>query len=97
MIPAAVSEIYTTTLLAGEKSGNLDEVLTRLADFLEGAQKLKSKITGAMVYPVVMIVVGVAIMAVLMIKVIPNITDMFTQQGKTLPLNTRFLIWMSTE
>ncbi|HTL36758.1 MAG TPA: type II secretion system F family protein [Kofleriaceae bacterium] len=45
-----------------------------------------------MIYPAVMVVVGTAIMAVLMIKVIPEITSMFTQQGKTLPLNTRFLI-----
>jgi general secretion pathway protein F len=67
-------------------------VLTRLADFLEASQKLKSKIQSAMIYPAVMVVVGGGIMAVLMIKVIPQITSMFTQQGKTLPLNTRFLI-----
>jgi general secretion pathway protein F len=45
-----------------------------------------------MVYPLVMVVVGMVIMAVLMVKVIPNITDMFKQQGKTLPINTRLLI-----
>ena len=48
-----------------------------------------------MIYPVVMVVVGGGIMAVLMIKVVPKITSMFTQQGKTLPLNTRLLIWSS--
>jgi general secretion pathway protein F len=93
--PKLFDELFVSMVRAGEVAGNLDEVLTRLADFLENAQKLKSKITGAMVYPAVMVVVGIAIMTVLMIKVIPNITDMFTQQGKTLPLNTRFLIWMS--
>jgi general secretion pathway protein F len=90
--PKLFDDLFVSMVRAGEVAGNLDEVLTRLADFLEAAQKLKSKITGAMIYPAVMIVVGVAIMAVLMIKVIPNITEMFTQQGKTLPLNTRFLI-----
>ena len=93
--PKLFEELYVSMVRAGEVAGNLDEVLTRLADFLEASQKLKSKITGAMVYPAVMVVVGTAIMAVLMIKVIPNITDMFAQEGKTLPLNTRFLIWSS--
>jgi general secretion pathway protein F len=90
--PKLFDELYVSMVRAGEEAGNLDEVLTRLADFLEASQKLKSKITGAMIYPAVMVVVGAGIMAVLMIKVIPNITEMFTQEGKTLPLNTRFLI-----
>ena len=90
--PKLFDELFVSMVRAGEVAGNLDEVLTRLADFLEGSQKLKSKIQGAMIYPLVMVVVGVGIMAVLMIKVIPEITSMFTQQGKTLPLNTRFLI-----
>ena len=93
--PKLFDELYVSMVRAGEVAGNLDEVLTRLADFQEGSQKLKSKIQGAMIYPLVMVVVGVGIMAVLMIKVIPEITSMFTQQGKTLPLNTRFLIWTS--
>ena len=90
--PKLFDELFVSMVRAGEVAGNLDEVLTRLADFLESAQKLKSKIQGAMIYPIVMVVVGVGIMTVLMIKVIPKITSMFTQQGKTLPLNTRMLI-----
>ena len=93
--PRLFDELYVSMVRAGEIAGNLDEVLTRLADFLEAAQKLKSKVQGAMIYPIVMLVVGVGIMTVLMIKVIPQITQMFTQQGKTLPLNTRMLIWSS--
>jgi general secretion pathway protein F len=77
---------------AGELAGTLDEVLTRLADFLEGAQKLKSKVQSAMIYPMVMVIVTVGIIGVLMVKVIPEITSMFQQQGKTLPINTRMLI-----
>lgn len=90
--PRLFDELFVSMVRAGEVAGNLDEVLTRLADFLEGSQKLKSKIQSAMVYPAVMVVVGTVIMAVLMIKVIPNITSMFKQQGKTLPINTRMLI-----
>lgn len=93
--PKLFDELFVSMVRAGEIAGNLDEVLSRLADFLENSQKLKSKIQGAMIYPMVMVVVGVGIMAVLMIKVIPEITTMFTQQGKTLPLNTRFLIGTS--
>jgi general secretion pathway protein F len=90
--PKLFDELFVSMVRAGEIAGNLDEVLTRLADFLENSQKLKSKIQGAMIYPMVMVVVGVGIMGVLMIKVIPEITAMFTQQGRALPLNTRFLI-----
>ncbi len=90
--PRMFDELYVSMVRAGEVAGNLDEVLSRLADFLEGAQKLKSKIMGAMIYPIVMLVVGVGIMTVLMIKVIPEITSMFSQSGRSLPLNTRMLI-----
>src|SRR5215831_11631686 len=90
--PRLFDELFVSMVRAGELAGNLDDVLTRLADFLESSQKLKSKVQSAMIYPLVMVVVGSVIMAVLMIKVIPNITEMFKQQGKTLPINTRMLI-----
>src|SRR4051812_20373240 len=94
--PKLFDELFVSMIRAGEIAGNLDEVLTRLADFLEASQKLKSKIQGAMIYPIVMLVVGVGIMTVLMIKVIPEITSMFSQAGRTLPLNTRILIATSS-
>ena len=93
--PKLFDELFISMVRAGEVAGNLDEVLSRLADFLEASGKLKSKIQSAMVYPLVMVVVGAGIMTVLMVKVIPEITSMFTQQGKTLPWNTRLLIWSS--
>jgi general secretion pathway protein F len=93
--PKLFDELFVSMVRAGEAAGNLDEVLTRLADFLESAQKLKSKVQSAMVYPMVMLVVGVIIMVVLMAKVVPQITEMFVTGGKTLPLNTRMLIWSS--
>lgn len=94
--PKLFDELFVSMVRAGEVAGNLDEVLGRLADFLEGSQRLKSKVQSAMIYPMVMVVVGGIIMAVLMIKVIPEITTMFTQQGRTLPINTRMLIASSS-
>ncbi len=93
--PKLFDELFVSMVRSGELAGNLDEVLTRLADFLESSQKLKSKVQGAMIYPTVMVVIGTLIIGVLMIKVIPEITKTFTQQGKTLPLNTRMLVAVS--
>ena len=90
--PKLFDDLFVSMVRAGEVAGNLDEVLTRLADFLESSQKLKSKVQSAMIYPAVMVVVSSLIMVVLMVKVVPNITSMFKQQGKTLPINTRMLI-----
>ncbi|HSK02724.1 MAG TPA: type II secretion system inner membrane protein GspF [Kofleriaceae bacterium] len=93
--PKLFDDLFVSMVRAGELAGNLDEVLTRLADFLESSQKLKSKVQGAMIYPAIMVLIGTAIIGILMVKVIPEITKTFTQQGKTLPLNTRFLIGLS--
>jgi general secretion pathway protein F len=90
--PKLFDELFVSMVRAGEVAGNLDDVLGRLADFLESSQKLKSKVQSAMIYPAVMVVVGTIIMVILMVKVIPSITSMFKQQGKTLPINTRMLI-----
>ncbi|HVK71834.1 MAG TPA: type II secretion system inner membrane protein GspF [Kofleriaceae bacterium] len=91
--PKIFEELYVSMVRAGEVAGNLDEVLVRLAEFLDSSQKLKSKVQSAMIYPIIMLVVGVVILAVLMIMVIPEITKIFRAQGKVLPINTRFLIW----
>lgn len=93
--PKLFDELFVSMVRAGELAGNLDEVLSRLADFLEASQKLKSKVTGAMIYPAVMVVIGTVVIGVLMVKVIPEITKALVQQGKELPLNTRFLINVS--
>jgi general secretion pathway protein F len=93
--PKLFDPLFVSMVRAGELAGNLDEVLGRLADFLEATQKLKAKVTGAMIYPAVMVLIGTVIITVLMIKVIPEITKTLVQQGKELPINTRFLIWTS--
>ena len=93
--PKIFDELYVSMVRAGEIAGNLDEVLTRLADFLDSSQKLKSKVSSAMMYPLIMGVIGTGILAVLMVAVIPEITKMFQAQKKTLPINTRILIGSS--
>jgi general secretion pathway protein F len=93
--PKLFNDLYVSMVRAGEQSGNLDTVLIRLADFMDSGQKLKTKVQSAMIYPVIMLIVSTAIIAVIMTKVVPEITKSFTSQGKTLPLNTRMLIWVS--
>jgi len=93
--PKIFDELYVSMVRAGELAGNLDVVLTRLADFLDNSQKIRGKVQAAMVYPILMIGVGTVLMAILMVAVIPEITGMFKQTGKTLPLKTRFLIGFS--
>lgn len=88
-------DLFVSMVRSGETAGNLEEVLSRLADFMESAAKLRSKVKGAMIYPVIMLVVGVAIMGVLMVAVVPKITSMFDAQDVQLPANTRMLIWFS--
>lgn len=93
--PKVFDELFVSMVRAGETAGNLDEVLVSLADFMESAHKLRGKVKGAMVYPVIMIVVSVAILSILMVAVVPQITEMFAQRGRALPLKTRFLVWLS--
>jgi general secretion pathway protein F len=93
--PKLFDELYVSMVRAGELAGNLDTVLGRLADFLEGSQKIKGKVQAAMVYPALMVFIGVGLMILLMVAVIPEITSVFEQSGKTLPLKTRFLIGVS--
>jgi general secretion pathway protein F len=87
--------IFVSMVRAGETAGNLDSVLTRLADFLEAQVRLRSKVLGAMIYPVLMAAVSAVVMAILMIAVVPKITTIYADTDKVLPWNTQFLIWFS--
>lgn len=90
--PSVFDNLYVSMVRAGELAGNLDEVLGRLAEFMESADKLKSKVQGAMIYPIIMIFIGVGIMGLLMVAVVPQITGVFMQQGRALPWHTALLI-----
>jgi len=93
--PAVFSELYVNMVRVGEASGTLDIVLERLADFLDSAVRLRSKVTSAMVYPVLMLCVAVFIVSLMMVFVIPRITELFADMGTDLPLLTRILIFVS--
>lgn len=93
--PKVFNSIYVNMVEAGEASGTLEIVLLRLADFTESQVKLKSKIRGAMTYPVIMGVFGFVMMNVIFIFVIPKIAKIFISMKKELPFITQVCIWIS--
>jgi general secretion pathway protein F len=94
--PKAFSTLYVNMIRAGESSGALDVVLQRLADFTEGSAQLRNKLLGAMLYPAIMVLVGIAIVSILFAVVIPKVSKIFEDMQVTLPLNTRILIAVSS-
>lgn len=93
--PKIFGDLYVNMIAAGESSGALDVVLMRLADFMEGQAKLRSKVIGAMIYPAIMSVVGLGLMVMLLVYVVPKVTKIFEDVDATLPLPTRVLMSVS--
>ncbi|PIE59322.1 MAG: type II secretion system protein GspF [Desulfobulbus propionicus] len=94
--PRFFSKIYVNMVRAGEASGSLDVVLERLAEFGENQAALRSRIKAAMLYPILMAIVGSIVLFLLMTFVVPNITSIFEGSKQALPLPTRLLIATST-
>ena len=90
--PKAFDRLYSKMVAAGEIGGVLDVILQRLANFMEKAERLKSRIKGAMIYPICVIVVAVAIVTGIMYFVIPKFKDIFNDFDVTLPGLTLWLI-----
>ncbi len=94
--PKYFPPIYIALVRAGESSGQLDQVMTRLADSMEGQRDFKSKVSGAMIYPVIIVVgMGVVVM-IMMTVVIPKLTELYSDFGVELPGSTKLLISMSS-
>jgi len=93
--PQAFSDLYTAMVASGETSGQLPEVLLRLADDLEAAQAIRRKIAGATAYPLVLMTVALLVIIVLMIFVVPSVVEQFDTFGQELPPLTRATIWLS--
>ena len=93
--PKAFDRLYVNMVAAGETGGVLDVILQRLAEFMEKAQKLKKKIMGAMVYPVVVVGFSVLIVTGIMIVVIPKFRDIFMDFDVKLPAATTILLNLS--
>lgn len=95
--PKIYNKLYVNMAKAGEVGGVLDKVLLRLAEFMEKAQRIKSKVASAMVYPMVVMVMAVGILTFLMIFIIPKFKEIFTEllEGQALPPLTEFVMGIS--
>ena len=93
--PREFSQIYVHMVRAGEASGALDQILFRLAEFLEKQLALKHKVTNAVLYPALMLIVGVTVLFFLMTFVVPKITAVFTSLKQALPWPTVVLMSIS--
>jgi general secretion pathway protein F len=80
---------------AGEASGTIEQVLERLADFMEGQARLRSKITAALAYPALLTVFGTVVVSLLLVAVVPKVTAIFQSLDRALPWYTRVLIFAS--
>jgi type IV pilus assembly protein PilC len=89
-------ELYVNMVEAGEAGGILDDILSRLATFIEKAEALKRKIKSAMVYPAVVMTVAVMATAFMLIFIIPTFARMFTGFGAELPLPTKIVMGLSS-
>src|SRR5687768_13064187 len=95
--PRVFDRLYVNMVKAGEAGGVLDTVLERLAVFMEKAQKIAGKVKSAMIYPVIIICVAMAIVSVLMVFVVPKFQDIFSGllKGQPLPALTQGLMDVS--
>ncbi|MDD5595236.1 MAG: type II secretion system F family protein [Candidatus Omnitrophica bacterium] len=93
--PAVFSDLFINMTQAGEASGMLDEVLDRLASYLEKTAALTRKVTSSLIYPAVVVSMSFLITAVLLLKVVPTFKGIFDMLGGELPLPTRILIGIS--
>jgi general secretion pathway protein F len=93
--PKAFDSIFVNMIEAGENSGTLALVLLKLADLKETQMRLRSKISSAMTYPVLMMIIAVVLMLAIFTFVIPKLAKIFESMNKPMPFLTRFLIGMS--
>ena len=93
--PKSFDKLYVSMVKAGEAGGVLDVILNRLAGFMEKSQKLKKKVTGAMIYPIAFMTVAGLILTGIMLYVVPSFQSMFKDLGQNLPAPTQLLLSMS--
>ncbi|WP_299265949.1 type II secretion system inner membrane protein GspF [uncultured Psychrosphaera sp.] len=93
--PYIFDHLFRSMVSAGEKSGHLDEVLNRLADYTEKRQETKSQLTQAMVYPIMLTVFAIGIVTFLLASVVPKIVGQVMKSGQELPGSTQLLLSLS--
>lgn len=93
--PKVFNSVYINMVEAGEASGNLEVVLIKLADFTESQLKLRRKVKGAMMYPVIMMGLGAVLIGGIFAFIIPKLAKTFVSMKKELPVPTKISIWIS--
>ena len=84
--------VYTASLLAGEKSGNLEQVLRRYVSYVKIVSSVKRKTISALVYPAILVVLSLCVVTIIVVKVVPEFGAFYNQFGKELPLSTRAIV-----
>lgn len=93
--PQIFPDIYRALVDAGEHSGQLDVVLTKLADYIEKRHQLRNKLTNALIYPIIVSIVSVLIVIFMLSYVVPQVVNAFVQTQNSLPPLTVAMIWLS--
>ncbi len=93
--PQVFNDLYVNLVAAGETGGILDTILQRLAFYIEKAEKLKSRIKGAMTYPAVVVAIAILVVGVIMVFVIPVFKELFESFGSALPAPTQMVVDIS--
>src|SRR5450759_28201 len=88
--------VYTASLLAGEKSGNLEQVLRRYVSYVKVVTTVRRKTVSALVYPAILVALSLIVVTVIVVKVVPEFGSFYNQFGKELPLSTRVIVGVST-
>ncbi|MQA30116.1 MAG: type II secretion system F family protein [Luteitalea sp.] len=87
--------VYTASLVAGERSGSLDTVLRRFVEYTKIVQTMKRKTISALVYPIILITLAVALVAIIVLRVVPAFSEFYAGFGAELPLSTRVIVSVS--
>jgi type IV pilus assembly protein PilC len=93
--PRAFNVLYVSMARAGEMGGVLDKILRRLAEFMERAYKVRRKVIGAMIYPIVVLCFAFALVSLLLVFIVPKFAKLFTERKMELPATTQLLITIS--
>jgi type IV pilus assembly protein PilC len=92
------SGVYTASLMAGEKSGSLEQVIRRYVQHVKVIASVRSRVVSALIYPAVLVALSIAVVALIVFKVVPEFASFYTQEGNgaQLPLSTRIVVAIST-
>lgn len=93
--PKIFSNVYVQLVKAGEASGKLDGILDRLTEYLERSAETKTRINKAIQKPLITIIAAIVVLGLMLVLVVPGITEVLTKMGKELPMQTRILIALS--